>query len=238
MTELAGQVVTIVGASSGIGLATAQILANAEGDIIMMSRSLEKLAAAADSISPRPRTIALDMLVQSDVERAFGDIDQLDHLVLTAVADELSRRAPIAQITNEQVERSFDKMRGFVNVVRAAAPRLSPRGSLTLMAGASALKPGKDRFSVLAAESASAIAFGKALALELAPLRVNVLVAGIVDTPIHVSHREDLRVWAEATLPARRFGAPDDIADAIRFLISNPYMTGHALIVDGGLTAL
>jgi NAD(P)-dependent dehydrogenase (short-subunit alcohol dehydrogenase family) len=139
------------------------------------------------------------MRFQSDVERACGSIDRLDHLVLTAVADELARCAPIAQITNEQVERSFDKTRGFVNVVRAAAPRMSPAGSLTFLAGASALKPGKDGFSVLATESASIIAFGKALALELAPLRVNVLVAGL--SIRRYTSSEELRTCAEAAPP-------------------------------------
>lgn len=236
--SLGGQVITIMGASSGIGLATARAVTRAGAEVIMISRTQQKLAAAASAISPQPRTIIFDMLSQHEVAQAFARIEHVDHLVLTAVADELARRMPITQMTNEQVERSFDKMRGFVNVVRAAIPKIPQSGSIVLLAGASAVKPGKDGFSILAAESASVIAFGKALALELAPVRVNVLVAGVVDTPIHASHQEEMRIWAESSLPARRFGTPDDIADAVQFLMTNPYMTGHTLIVDGGLTAL
>lgn len=238
MAELTDQVVAIVGGSSGIGLASARAAAKAGANVIMISRSAEKLAAAAQTVSPAPRTIPVDILEQAIVDRAFASIGRIDHLVLTAVADELSRRAPIAKITNEQLERSFDKLRGFVNVVRAAIRGMPPSSSLTLLAGASAIKPGNDGFSILSAESASIIAFGKALAIELAPLRVNVLVAGVVDTPIHLSNREELRDWAESTLPARRFGTPDDIANATLFLFTNPYMTGQALVVDGGLTTL
>src|SRR5690349_2505696 len=83
--------------------------------------------------------------------RDGGGLGPIDHLVLTAVADELFSRAKISALTQDQVERTFDKLRGYVNIVRAA----DVRGSLTLLTGASAVKPPREGFSVLAAASAS-----------------------------------------------------------------------------------
>jgi NAD(P)-dependent dehydrogenase (short-subunit alcohol dehydrogenase family) len=238
MSELAMRRVAIVGASSGIGLAAAHAAAHAGAEVIMLSRSQAKLEEAATSVAGSTRAVAMDMLDRAGVDRALASIGAIDHLVLTAVADELKQRARVTDITTEQVERSLDKLRGFVNVIRAAAPRLRERGSITLLSGASALKPPRDGFSVLAAVSASILSFGKALALELSPVRVNVLMSGVVDTPINRHRRDELKAWAESDLPARRFGQPDDIAHAILFLMTNPYVTGQTLTVDGGYVAL
>jgi NAD(P)-dependent dehydrogenase (short-subunit alcohol dehydrogenase family) len=239
MSGLSRQTVVIVGASSGIGLATARVAASRDADVIMLSRSQSKLDEAARSVvGGRARALAMDMLDQAVVDRVVGSIGPFDHLVLTAVADELTNRAPIRDLTHEQVERSFDKLRGFVNVTRAAAPLLRDRGSITLLSGVSAVKPPRDGFSILAAASGSILSFGKALALELAPTRVNILMAGVVDTAIQAARREEVKAWAERDLPARRFGQPEDIAQAIEFLMTNPYVTGHTLTVDGGLVGI
>ena len=239
MSAFEKQTVVIVGASSGIGLATAQMAAAKGADVIMLSRSQAKLDRAAESVTGGSRrAMAMDMLDAAAVDRVMASIGALDHLVLTAVADELASKAPIGVMTNEQLERSFDKLRGFVNVIRAAAPKLRTGGSITLISGASAARPPRDGFSVLAAASGSILSFGKALALELAPIRVNVLMSGVVDTAIHAGRREQMKAWAEKELLARRFGQPADIAGGIEFLMTNPYVTAHTLTVDGGFTAL
>ncbi|MDQ0473186.1 SDR family oxidoreductase [Labrys wisconsinensis] len=237
-SDLAGQVVAVVGASSGIGLAAVRAAAGRGARVVMLARSAAQLQEAARGIAGDVQAVAMDMLDRSAVERAIGGLARLDHLVLTAVADELARRAPVAALTDAQVERSFDRLRGYICAVRAAAPRLAGRGSITMVNGASAVKPPRQGFSLLAAENASILGFGRALALELSPQRVNVVMAGVVDTPIHAGRREQVRAWAESEdLPARRFGQPDDLAQAILFLMTNPYSTGAVLTVDGGLTA-
>ncbi|HEX7489850.1 MAG TPA: SDR family oxidoreductase, partial [Anaeromyxobacteraceae bacterium] len=161
----------------------------------------------------------------------------IDHLVLTAVGDEYAVFGRLAELTHEQLERSLDKLRGFVNVTRAAAPLMRERGSITLLSGAGAVRPPLGT-SFAAAANGAIVSFGKALALELAPLRVNVMMPGVVDTPLHGDRRVAIRAMAESPeLPARRFGQPEDIAHAIVFLMTNPYVTGHTLVVDGGFLA-
>jgi NAD(P)-dependent dehydrogenase (short-subunit alcohol dehydrogenase family) len=235
MQELAEATVVIVGASSGIGLATANAAARQGATVVMLSRSRARLEEAAKTVEGA-RAIAVDMLDRAAVERAMASIGTIDHLVLTAVGDEYALFGRLTDLTTEQVERSLDKLRGYVNVTRAAAPLMPEHSSIGLLSGAGAVKPPIGT-SLAAAANASVVSFGKALALELAPVRVNVVMPGAVDTPLHGERREQMRASVGPSLPARRFGQPEDIAQAILFLMTNPYVTGHTLIIDGGYVA-
>jgi NAD(P)-dependent dehydrogenase (short-subunit alcohol dehydrogenase family) len=239
MVSLAGKTILIVGASSGIGLATARQTAALGAHCIMVSRSMGKLAVAAKEVDGSLEIHALDMLDEAGIADLISQIVTIDHLVMTAVADENKRTGRLADLTVEQMERSLDKFRGFFLVARGAIQKMPTNGSITLVSGASALKPPREGMSVLAAANAAIITFARALALELAPIRVNAVTPGVVDTAVwDVEQRGRIKAWAEsADLPARRFGQPDDIAEAIIFLLHNPYMTGHNLVIDGGLTA-
>ncbi len=240
MNALQNKTVVVIGASSGIGAAVARLAAEQGAKVVMLSRSADKLAAAAKGISGQVQTVAVDMLDEVGLVRSVSSLETIDHLVLTAVADENKRRNAIAALTSEQMERSLDKLRGFFFAVRAAASKMTQHGgSIVLTSGASALKPPKEGMSILAAVNASVIAFGHALALEMAPIRVNTITPGVVDTPVwNADERARIKVWAESSeLPAQRFGQPSDIAEAVLFLMMNPYVTGHNLVVDGGLVA-
>lgn len=237
MSELAKQTVVIVGASSGIGLATAKAAALRGAKIVMIGRSREKLEAAAQTVRGNVVLAAANMLDAEGLGAAIGSAGAIDHLVLTAVADEIQRIGPLGQLSDEQMERSIDKLRGFFFAARAAARTMRERGSITMTSGASGLKPIRG-MAVLGAVNAAVTNFAQTLALELAPVRVNAVTPGVVDTPIHDTEaRERLRRWAEADLPAHRFGQPEDIAHAILFLMTNPYVTGHDLVVDGGFVS-
>jgi NAD(P)-dependent dehydrogenase (short-subunit alcohol dehydrogenase family) len=235
MNALTKQTVAIVGASSGIGLATAKAVALEGANVFMLSRSQAKLEEAAKTVHGKVRAIAMNMLDRAEVDSAISSIGAIDHLVLTAAGDELAYRGRITELTSEQVERSLDKLRGYVNVTRAAAPLMRERGSITLLSGTSAVKPPAG-FSILAAGNAAIVSFGKTLALELAPIRVNVVMPDVVDTPRHAGNSEMIRARAES-MPARHLGQPKDVAHAIMFLMTNPYMDGHTLIIDGGIGA-
>jgi NAD(P)-dependent dehydrogenase (short-subunit alcohol dehydrogenase family) len=238
MMPLSGKTTVVVGASSGIGLAISGEAAKRGARVIMVSRSAEKLERASQSIAGQPAVISVDMLDGAGLASSFADLGAVDYVVLTAVADELARRAPIDQLSDDQIERSFDKMRGYVRTLRVLAPKLSVGGAVVLLCGASATRAPGPGFALLSAESSAIVGFGRALAAELAPIRVNVLMAGLVDTPIHHAKREQTKSWAETSLPVRRFGQPADIADAILTLLTNPYTTGQTLVVDGGLSLM
>jgi NAD(P)-dependent dehydrogenase (short-subunit alcohol dehydrogenase family) len=239
MPSLAKKTVMIVGGSSGIGLATARRVAAEGARIVLVSRSADKLAEAAKDLQGEVSCHAVDMLDETAIAKMAKSVGSIDHLVLTAVADENKRRGPIADITTDQMERSLDKLRGFFFVVRSMSPQVEARGSVTILSGGSALRPPKQGMSILASVNAAVATFAHALALELAPIRVNAVTPGVVDTPVWSAEaRASIKQWAESPdLPAQRFGTPDDLAHAILFLITNPYVTGHNLVVDGGLVA-
>ena len=234
MNPLANKTVLVVGGASGIGLAIAEAAAEARATTLIAGRNVAKTEAAAGSIANAVPVI-IDMLDSEAITSAFGPVERIDHLVLTAVSDELGRTAALCDIEDGQIERSFDKLRGYVKIMRSLAPRLPADGSVVMLCGASALKP-PDGFALLAAESASIPGLTRAVAKECAPIRVNAIMAGVVDTPIHAGHRHSLKSWAEESLPLRRFGQPADIAHAGLFLMTNPYITGQVVVVDGGLT--
>jgi NAD(P)-dependent dehydrogenase (short-subunit alcohol dehydrogenase family) len=236
MSELENRTVVVVGASAGIGLATSKAAAAQGAHVVMISRNQVKLDAAAAAVKGdggRVTAIAVDMLDRAAVERAVGTLEAVDHIVLSAVGDEYALFGAVTSLSDAQVEQSFEKLRGFVSFVRAAAPRLGAGASITMISGAGAARPPKET-SLAAASNASIVAFGKAMAVDLAPVRSNVVMPGVVDTDRHGGKLEALRAWAEKELPARRFGQPADIADAILFVMKNPYMTGHTLVIDGG----
>jgi NAD(P)-dependent dehydrogenase (short-subunit alcohol dehydrogenase family) len=231
---LAAQTVVVVGGSAGIGRATGVLAASAGANVILISRTLAKVEAAAATM-PRARAIAVDFTDARAVDTAFASIPHLHHLVVTAVGDEYALFGELGTLTPDQIEASFDKLRGFVHVARAAAPKLDERGSITFLSGAGARKP--PRHTALAAAANGAIeALGRALAVDLAPRRVNVMMPGAIDTEHHGAAHESVAKWARS-LPLGYFGQPIDIAEAIVFAMTNPYLTGQTLIVDGGYLA-
>lgn len=234
--DLQGKRVAVVGGSSGIGMAVAVLSTTAGAQVTLISRSEPKLREAQASFATPPDVLPLDMLDEAAVNAAMAQLGPIDHLVLTAVADENARRKPYATLDTVTAQQTFGKFWGYFFLTRATAPYLQPGGSITLVSGASALKPAKSGTAMLAAVNGAVATLGRALAVELAPIRVNVVTPGAVDTPVWTAdQRAGLVAWAEQALPVARLGQPDDIARSIVFLMTNPYATGVNLIVDGGL---
>lgn len=233
--DLPGQTVVAIGGSSGIGLETAR-RARAEGaDVILTGRDPARLQRAGDELGALS-TAAFDATDPDQLERFFGDLaDPVDHVMVTAGG---SYYSPLAEIDFAKVRRSFDEH--FVlplQVARQAVGRVRPGGTLVFMAGAGARRPGIG-LTIASILSAGLPALIANLALELAPVRVNLIAAGFVDTPLSASllgddlqkRRDQLR----AELPIRRVVGPADVAALAVHLMTNTALTGATYDIDGG----
>ena len=240
---LSNKKVVIIGASSGIGLAVATMAAKQNVSIIMSSRTQDKLERAANSIEGDTKAIAVNILDENSVNALFERVGNFDHLVITAVADENSLRSPLVDMDTTTARRGMEKFWGTFFAVRAAAKNIAKDGSITITSSVSIFKPSKNGgVSVMSAASGAVAVFGKTLAAELAPIRVNVIAPGVVDTGVWSSQsdseRDELVNWAERSLPVQHIGQPEELAQAILGLITNSYITGVVLPVDGGLTVI
>jgi NAD(P)-dependent dehydrogenase (short-subunit alcohol dehydrogenase family) len=237
---LDGQTVLVVGASSGIGAATAALASELGAFVVLASRTkagLEKVRAAL----ARPddaKSLVMDYLDPSSVEGAMESIQKIDHVLVSAVADENKKRGPFLKLSAETMHASFDKFWGQVNVARAAFPKMSSNGSLTLLSSIAALSPTApgSGLSVMNGVQAAIIQTGRSLARELAPRRVNVIAPGVILTNVWTDEeRGRLAGWMEKELPVQHRGEPEHVAAAAVALMTNPYITGAVLTVDGGL---
>ena len=231
--------VLIAGGSSGMGEALARRMLQEGAEVTIIGRSRERLWAARQRLpcSERLRTYAADITREDEVAHLFDEIDQLNHIACTA-ADFEGAYEFLADLKLTAVQRAVEsKILGPIMLAKYGVPRLSRSGSITFTSGIAAYRPAA-RGTVVAAINAALEGLARALAIELAPIRVNVVSPGWVDTPIWrfvAGDAKDERLNAMATkLPVGRVGQPDDIADAIRFLIGNGFTTGTVLHVEGG----
>ncbi|RFB79626.1 SDR family oxidoreductase [Methylovirgula sp. 4M-Z18] len=229
----------IAGGSSGMGLALAgQLLAQGQ-EVIVVGRSDKRLAQAAESLGDQPnlQMIAADITNESDIARLFDQTGKLNHIVSTA-ADITGAYALLPDLDLAAARRAMDsKIIGPLLLAKYGARRLAPGGSITFTSGIAAYRPAP-KGSVVAAINGALESLTYALAIELAPLRVNVVSPGWVDTPIWESiagsdKTERLAAMAKRLLVGR-IGAAEDIAQAIASLMHNPFITGTLLHVDGG----
>jgi len=236
MQRLQGKRVVVVGGSSGMGEATAKLLAEKGASVTIASRSKEKLRAAAESIGHSVVTRELDMTDETQVQAFFEMTGPIDHLVITASDAVMGK---FLEVPLTQARRFFDsKFWGQYMTARAAAPKIAPGGSITFFGGAASRRatPG---LSCGSAINAAIEALGNTLAVELAPIRVNTISPGLILTPVWDSlmdpqTKEAVLTESAKKLPLRRIGTSEEIAHAVLFLLENTYMTGSVLFVDGG----
>jgi NAD(P)-dependent dehydrogenase (short-subunit alcohol dehydrogenase family) len=233
--ELLGQTVVVIGGSAGIGLETARA-ARAEGaEVVLTARTPERLERAGREVGARS-TAAFDAADFGGVARFFEELpDPIDHVMVTAGGPYY---APLAEIDFAQARRNLDKHLLLpIHVAREAAGKMRPGGTLLFVSGTGARRPGVG-FGLISAVTAALPALVANLAIEIAPVRVNLIAAGFVDTPLSASllgdqldaRRDELR----AMLPIGRVVGPDDVARLAIDLMANTALTGATYDIDGG----
>jgi NAD(P)-dependent dehydrogenase (short-subunit alcohol dehydrogenase family) len=233
--SLLGQTVVVVGGSAGIGLETARA-ARAEGaDVVLTARNPERLERAARELGAA-NTAAFDAADPAALDRFFDSLPTpADHVMVTAGRPYY---APLAEIDVEQARRSFDDHLFLaVRVAQHAAATMRPGGSLLFMGGTGGRRRGPG-LSIIAAGTAALPALIANLAVEVAPVRVNLIAAGFVDTPLSADllgdQLEQRRDQLRSTLPIRRVVGPEDVAALAVHLMTNSAVTGATYDIDGG----
>lgn len=228
--ELAGRRTLIVGAGGGVGGATARLFHAHGARVIPTGRPGAGLDAVAEAVGAPPEP--LDMLDPAAVTRVFEGA-AFDHVVIAAAS---TTSGSVEALPLDKAKASMEsKFWGAYTVARAAI--ISDGGSLTFVSGFLSRRPSASAV-LQGAINAALEALGRGLALERAPVRVNTVSPGLVDTPLWAGLPDEARAAmferARASLPARRVGRPEDVAQAILLVATNPYMTGATVTVDGG----
>jgi NAD(P)-dependent dehydrogenase (short-subunit alcohol dehydrogenase family) len=234
VTSLSGQTVVVIGGSAGIGLETAR-LARAEGaDVILAARNEERLQQAADELGALS-TAAFDATDEGALERFFADLPGLvDHVMVTAGSPFY---APLAEMDFDEARRYLGGLVRPLIIARLATEKVRPGGSLVFVGGTGGKRPGIG-LTVIGVATVALRSIVENLALEIAPIRVNLVAPGFVDTPLSArllgdqldARREELRT----TLPIRRVVGPADIAAIAVHLMTNGAVTGASYDIDGG----
>ncbi len=228
--------VLVIGGSSGMGLATARRAAEQNAAVTITSTNADRLSAALKQLPAGTEGAVVDLTDGDSIARLFGDIDQLDHLVITA-GDPVGPM-PVASTAIPQLRTLLEvRFWGAVAAVQHAVPLISEGGSITLTSGTIAVRPGYGG-SIASAGAAAVEGLVRGLAAELAPIRVNAVRPGAVWTPMWDMVPEDQREAALQNMASRSLtgtlGTPDEIAAAHLFLMENGFITGTVLTIDGG----
>ncbi len=232
-----GQKVVIIGASAGIGEATARAFAARGAAVTITGRSKERLDQAVRRIGHGVHAAEVDATDREALDAFFAATGTVDHLVLTASPGAVGA-GPFAALDEAALRQAFDgKLFAHVKALQAALPRLRPDGSVAIVTAASARAafPGAAGLTAVNGALESMVA---PLALELAPLRVNAVSPGVIDThwwhAMPADQRQAYFDGVAAITPVRRIGTPDDVADAIVYLAGAGFVTGTVLECSGG----
>ena len=228
--------VIIIGGSSGIGLAVAEEAASQGADVVIVSSKAERVQEAIQSIGGNVRGEAVDVFDEKSVESFFTNIGAFDHLVFTA-GDSLQLHE-LADTDLKQARHAFElRYWAALAAVKYGSPHIRKGGSIVLTTGVAGRRPHKG-WAVAASVCGTIEALTRALAVELAPIRVNAVSPGVVRTNLwqnmSADEREQLFETVGKRLPVGRVGEAHDIAQAYLFLMQEGFTTGQTVVVDGG----
>jgi NAD(P)-dependent dehydrogenase (short-subunit alcohol dehydrogenase family) len=233
--ELRGQTVVVIGGSAGIGFETARRARSEGAGVILTGRNPERLQQAARELGASS-VAAFDAADPSAIDRFFRELPgQIDHVMVTAGRPYYAR---LADLDLAQARRDIgDHIVMMLQVARSAIGKVRPGGTLLFMGGTGGRRPGPG-LATVAAVTAALPALTANLALELAPVRVNLIAAGFVDTPLSAEllggEIENRRAELRNTLPIRRVVGPADVAALAVHLMTNTALTGATYDIDGG----
>jgi len=229
--QLAGKSVVVVGGSSGIGLATADMSKREGAEVTVASRSAEKLNAATGKLGVKG--VACDVTSDDSVATLFKQCGPVDHVVVTAAQ---LKTGPFKSVAMDDVRGTMEgKFWGAWRCARFA--EINPGGSLTLVSGFLSIRP-RPNSAIVGAANGALESLTRSLAVDLAPVRVNCVSPGIIDTPIRAAMpeaaRREMLEKTAAALPVRRVGEGEDIARQILAFMTNGFATGAIVYLDGG----
>jgi NAD(P)-dependent dehydrogenase (short-subunit alcohol dehydrogenase family) len=233
MQSLSNQRILVIGGTSGIGFATAAAAVGAGAAVTIASRNQKKLDTASAKLGGAVQTRVLDTGDNNLLESFFVQEEAWDHLVVSAAQ---TKGGPVRDLSLADAAAAMDsKFWGAYRVARAAHIRVD--GSLTFISGFLSERPSGTAV-LQGAINAALESLARGLALEFAPIRVNAVSPGMIETPLWYDlpseKREALFESTAAKLPVRRIGQPHDIANAVLFLMTTPFATGSTVRVDGG----
>lgn len=234
--ELKDKKVVIIGGSQGIGLATAKTAYQKGAEVVIASRNSEKLAKARAEIGEKVLAYQLDGSDEEAVKQFFENFDRIDHLVITASG---GTGGALKDLELKEVRALFDsKFWLQVQAIKYAAPKMKEGSSITLFSGIVSRKAlaGQLPYTSIAGAVEST---GRMLALELAPIRVNVVTPGFIHTPAwdnFMPYENQLEFFkgVKEMLPVKRVGTAEDVAKGVHFLMENDFVSGTVLDIDGG----
>ena len=233
--NIEGRRAIVLGGTSGIGLAAAQGLADQGALVTAMGRSEQNLATAREVLGDTVGVRAQDVLDRASMGAAFAELGPIDILVNAATGGPRAT-GPFEKMDLDGFQGSFRKLWGYVNSVHAVIPHLTDDGCIVLVSGSPARKcaPGMSAISTV---GNAVEGFCRAIAVEIAPRRINVISPGIIDTPmfpVEGETREKFLSQATANHLLKRAGTAEEVASGILFAIGNDFVTGSTIDVDGG----
>ncbi len=228
--------IVVLGGSSGLGLATAKLADQMGAEVIIVSNNESRLNKALGELSSKSKYYVVDLNQEEQIKSFFQEIGKFDHLIYTA-GENLDLK-PIADLEVDQAKEFFNlRYWSAFASVKYGAPSLNPGGSICLTSGTAAIKP-MAGWSLATSVCCAMIGFTRAMAVELAPIRVNCVSPGLIKTNlwdnVPSEQRENMYKMATDLSLVKKLGEPEYVAQAYIYLIGQPFCTGQTIVVDGG----